>query len=374
MNNRYDVAVIGAGIVGLAHAWMAARRGLRVIVFDRSPVAQGATVRNFGMIWPIGQPAGEPFQLALNARRLWLELHREGAVEADECGSVHLAHRSDEWDVLQEFAAGQTHPGQLLTAAEVMRRVPLASPDGLLGGYECPLELRVDPRTAAARIAGWLKQKFAVRFQFATPVVHVRHRQVHTADGDVIQAEQIHICSGSDLRTLFPATLQQSGLKLCKLQMLRSAAVSAPGHPMAHIASGLTLRHYRSFEHCSSLDQLRQRVRRETPELDRFGIHVMATQSNDGSFILGDSHEYDDDIGVFQNEQIDEWILRELRRIIQLPSWNITERWSGIYAKHPEKLIVETEPASNVFAHVGPGGAGMTLSFGLAERWWQQRG
>jgi glycine/D-amino acid oxidase-like deaminating enzyme len=53
-----DVAIVDAGILGLAHAYMAAKAGKSVVVIEKSPRAAGASARNFGMIWPIGQPAG----------------------------------------------------------------------------------------------------------------------------------------------------------------------------------------------------------------------------------------------------------------------------------------------------------------------------
>ena len=55
MQAEFDVAVIGRGIVGLAHAFAAARAGKRVVVIDRNARATGATIRNFGFITVTGQ-------------------------------------------------------------------------------------------------------------------------------------------------------------------------------------------------------------------------------------------------------------------------------------------------------------------------------
>ena len=100
----YDDVVIGAGIVGLAHAYHLARRGRRVLVIERHPRAQGASVRNFGMLWPIGQPNGDLRLLALYSRTIWLDVLTEAGIWHDKSGSLHVAYADDEARVLTEFA------------------------------------------------------------------------------------------------------------------------------------------------------------------------------------------------------------------------------------------------------------------------------
>ena len=156
--------------------------------------------------------------------------------------------------------------------------------------------------------------------------------------------------------------------------MLRSVAQSKPlSEKIPHIASGLTLRHYESFNGCPSLDLLKQRIKTESPELDKFGIHVMASQFQSGEIILGDSHEYGKDISPFDKIEIDELMIRELKNVIRLDDWKVKEKWHGIYAKHPDLPVYEEQINPTVSLFVGTGGAGMTMSFGLADKYWKNR-
>lgn len=374
MENDYDVAIIGGGIVGLAQAWQAAQHGYKVIVFEKTNVAEGATVRNFGMIWPIGQPAGELYEVAKKSRQLWLELSAAGVLNVETCGSIHLAHHEDEMQVLKEFIDQKTHAAEWMSPADISQRSSLVNPDGLLGGMYSDSELRVDPRTAAENIRRWLTSEYAVEMHFDTFITRVHGNEIQSADGERWHANKIIICSGSDLRTLYPEHFADSNLILCKLQMLRSVSQPKPlPATIPHIASGLTLRHYTSFNSCPSLELLKNRVATELPQLDQFGIHVMASQFESGEVILGDSHEYGDDISPFDKIEIDELMIRELKKVIRLDDWTIKEKWHGIYAKHPDLPVYEKEINETVSLFVGTGGAGMTMSFGLADRYWENR-
>lgn len=369
MEQTLDDAVVGAGILGLAHAYHLAKRGRRVAVYERSAQACGASIRNFGMIWPIGQPPGAMHHMAMRSREIWLEVLQESGIWHERVGSLHLAYRDDEAQVLSEFAQEAEPNGYdcaLQPPAQVALSAPMVRQSGLLTALWSPTEVCVDPRQTLAELPRWLHRRYGVEFHFGCAVTgyHPPHLQ---AGGRERRVQHLYVCAGDDTQTLFPEVLRNAGLIRCKLQMLRSQPY--PDRRLGPmLAAGLTLRHYPSFETCPSLPALRRRVAVEMPEYDRYGIHVMASQHGSGELTLGDSHEYEEEITPFDSPAIDALILDYLQTFLEAPNLQIASRWHGIYAKHPTRSFCVFRPSSTATLVTGVGGAGMTLSFGLAEQ------
>ncbi|MBY0507609.1 MAG: TIGR03364 family FAD-dependent oxidoreductase [Bryobacteraceae bacterium] len=370
MRLRADVAVVGGGIVGLAQAYAAAKRGRSVVLFERHAQAQGASIRNFGMIWPIGQPPGERLELALASRTLWQEVLPAAGIVAGDTGSWHLAYHADEANLLREFAAigpAQGYSCQWVAAAEVLARSPGVRPEGLLGGLWSTTELIVDPRVVARQLPAWLAERFGVTLRYGSTVRAIELPRVETSS-ETWEVDQAIVCGGDDFVSLYPELFATSELFRCKLQMLRTAAQPGGWKMGAALAAGLSLRFYTSFAICASLAPLQRRIAEELPEYDRYGIHVMASQMPSGEVTLGDSHEYGEEISIFDKPEIDDLILRYLDGFLRLPAPAIAERWHGVYAKHPSRPFFSGTPAPGVRVVTGLGGAGMTLSFGVAQR------
>ena len=375
-DEQTDVAIVGAGIVGLAHAYVAAKAGRKVSVFERNPAACGASIRNFGMIWPIGQPPGEFYQLALRSRQIWLHLLQEAGLPYQQTGSLHAAYRADEAQVAQEFAERAMLLGYncaWLDQAAVLKKSQALRPEGLLGALWSSTEMTVDPRLVVSQIPAFLKERYRVNFRFNCPVTEVENQRL-TAGQTRCRAALIVIAAGDDFQTLFADSFADSQLTRCKLQMLRTVPQPAGWSLGPSLAFGLSFRHYPTFGICDSLPALKKRVAEETPEFDKWGIHVMASENSTRQITLGDSHEYGLAIDIFDRAEINELILQYAREYLRLPHLQIAETWHGVYAKHPEKPFLRLTPGHGVRLVTVTSGIGMTLSFGLAEQTFQELG
>src|SRR5579862_8297464 len=102
---HFELAVVGAGIVGLATALAGARRGLSVIVIDRDAQANGASVRNFGFVTVTGQERGTMWRRACRSRDVWREVAGAAGIPIVHTGLWMLARRAESVAVLEAFMA-----------------------------------------------------------------------------------------------------------------------------------------------------------------------------------------------------------------------------------------------------------------------------
>lgn len=368
-DNKFDVAVVGAGIVGLAIAYAAAKKGQKVVVFERNPRAVGASIRNFGLVWPIGQPAGHLFDRAIRSREVWLDLARAGGIWLKQNGSLQLAYHDDEMAVLNDFCRDADSAGysvKLLKPHEVSTYSGAVKMDGLKGAMWSATECTVTSRQAIPQIAEYLEKQLGVEFLFGSAVTQVESRGLSDFY-DHWQAERIFICSGAEFETLYPKIFRESGITKCKLQMLRTGVQPGGWDLGASLCAGLTLLHYSSFAHLDGLAAVRERYDAENPDFARYGVHVLVSQNRYGEVILGDSHEYGWDVSPFDSEAINRMIIGYLNTFAQFPDAAIAETWHGVYPKLPGKtdFVMEVEPG--LWVVNGLSGAGMTMSFGLAQ-------
>lgn len=363
-----DVIVVGAGIVGLAHAYLAAKSGLRVVVLERTLVSAGASIRNFGMLWPIGQTPGKMLNMALQSRSIWLEILRESKLSFRDTGSLHAACHRDEAEVGQEFAEIAPAHGydcKWLDRSRALALSPALNPDTVLGALWSATETTVDPREVLRTLPRFLTERYGVQFEWGCPVFAIEQNVVHASRGEW-ESSRVIVCNGSDFETLYPDFFATSGLTRCKLQMLRTAPQPNGWELGPSLAGGLTFRYYHSFRICSTLPALQQRIAAEMPEYDQYGIHTMISQTTAGELILGDSHEYGLSPSIFNRDEIDQLILKHLKTFARVPDLTASERWFGVYAKHFDKPYLRFQPQDGVEVVTGLGGAGMTLSFGVA--------
>jgi len=368
MEKSADVAIIGGGIVGLAHAYMALKKGLSVVLFERDRFAVGASVRNFGLLWPIGQEPGTNLIYALKSREHWAEVAHQADLWINANGSLHLAYHADERKVLEEFVelhGSAPYRCKLLTPNEVQDISPTAQISGLKTALWSSTEATVNPREAIRTIPLWLKEKFGLTLRFGNMVREITLPWVRTTEEEW-RVQKVFVCPGADFDSLFPEVYQEQSIYKCKLQMMKGVVDGTPTLGPT-LCAGLTLRHYQAFSKCSSLEAVDERYNQSSPEFSKYGIHVLLAQNNQMEFIIGDSHEYGKTLEPFDKVEIDQYILQYLSTFVQLKNLQITERWHGVYPKINGSNFLVYRPEKNIVLINGLGGAGMTLSFGLAE-------
>ncbi len=311
-HSQTDVVIVGAGIVGLAHAVEALKPGPSVLVVERDDRPVGASVRNFGHGCVTGQ-LGTNQAWALAARERWHELSREAGFWIGTGGALIAARSADE----------------LVVAA----------------------------------IAAWVARQPGADIWWSTSMLGLDGDVVRTSRGESTASRTV-ICVGHDVDRLFPDIAEVAGMQRCALHMLRVA--NPGGRPIAPaVLTGTSLLRYPAFKAMPAAAALHERYEREHADLMRAGLNLTFTQLPGGDLTIGDTHAYATTHDPYGDEAADDLVLREIAKLLGAEQLDVRQRWRGVYASAPsDTLIAAASPTATVVSVTS--GVGMTIAHGLA--------
>ena len=376
MKIKYDLLVVGGGVLGTFHAYHALNKGLRVAVLEQSSRPQGATTRNFGQVVPSGMNTKWQ-NFGRESLAIYKAIQKEFDITIRQNGSVYLASNAEEVQLIEELSAinkQNEYSSTLLTKAQCLEKYPGLRADYVKAGLFFPDEVTVEPRTMIHRLQQYLVEQKRLDLFTNTKAVHLEtlgdQVEVTTAAGTAFYAAQVLICNGSDFKTLYPRLFAESDLQLSKLQMMQTK----PQHNFelpGSILTGLSIRRYEAFYECPSFQAIKAQEDPKGLE-KKWGVHMLFKQAADGSVILGDSHEYADadkieDLGYDLNMDIDNFMIAEAKKIFDLPTYEIQDRWYGIYSQCKTQDIFLKDIGDRIHVATGIGGKGMTGSAGFAK-------
>jgi len=376
-SNHYNVIVIGAGILGTFHAYHAAQLGKKVLLLEKDPFPVNATVRNFGQVVPSGM-SSDWFQYGVYSTQLYKTIQSEFDIAIRQNGSVYLASDPDEQKLIHELEQrmdDRKYEAHLLTKAQCLEKWPALKSEYCVEGLFFPQEVSAEPESTIHRLLLYISRKFpTLHYQPDTAVLSCDIVEsvvkISTDTHDKFTADKVIICNGSEFKLLFSDLFRKSGIVVSKLHMLRSTPLPKLALE-GNILTGLTIRRYESFEECPSFSLLQTPP--ELQELRKWGIHILFKKAVDGSVILGDSHEYTgvdqpEKLGFEINQHINNLMLAEAARIINMNDFQVASSWAGYYSQHPEKDIVEIDIENKIHIRTAIGGKGMTSSAGYAQQ------
>lgn len=370
------LVVVGAGILGLAHAVAALDAGHRVTVIEQDAVATSASVRNFGHIGASVQ-AGELGELAWESLPLWESLVERAGVEARRSATLAIARSAAETAVLEESFERDSAAGtRLITGAEAaaLLRLPAqaASPRA---GLLFPADITANPRTAVSRIAAWVDAHERGSVQWSATVHRISAGGATTgrSESSVVDtnhgpvgADHVICATGHVTSRLFPELAKAAEIRECALQMARVRAPHAMGNGPA-VLTGTSMLRYGRFAGPAA-EALRSELEASKPELVEIGANVMLTQQADGTLLIGDSHVTHHAAPPFLDERWSQILLDEAAAMLGARRLEVLERWQGVYATSPNTDLLHARPAPGVTVITLTTGVGMTVGLGLGAR------
>lgn len=340
----FDVAIVGAGIVGAACAASLAAEGLKVAVIESRGVASGTTSAGMGHIVVMDDSEAQ-FALTRYSQALWnaLEPKLPGSAEFEHCGTIWVAADDDEMQEVRrkhEFYAERGIASEILDEHSLRAAEPNLR-QGLAGG----LLVKSDSVVYQPRATRYLIESATAsgaELKIGAHAMGISSRGVKLENGDLIAARNVVNAAGIAAGELSP------GLAIAKRKGHLAITERYPGfarHQLVELG-------YLKSAHGTGADSV------------AFNVQPRGT----GQILLGSSRQFGADDGAIDHNILRRMTERAFEYMPNLHSLSVTRVWTGFRPATPDNLpyIGKLAANNNVFIAAGHEGLGITTSLGTA--------
>lgn len=341
----FDVAIVGAGIVGAACAREFARRGMRVIVMDRAFTGGGATAAGMGHVVVMDDSEAQ-FALTRYSQQLWAQLRPElpNDVEYEQCGTIWVAADEEEMTEVKRkhgYYSARGVRAEILYVERLKELEPNLRSE-LAGGLLVPEDVVVYP-PCAAQFLMHDAQKNGAHVMTDAAVEEMGSERIRLADGAEIRAAVLVNACGADAARLTP------GIEVKKRKGHLVISDRYPGfvrHQLVELG-------YLKSAHSVSSDSV------------AFNVQPRRT----GQILIGSSRQYGCEHSEVEHQMLVRMIARAKEYMPSIAQCSALRAWTGFRAATSDKLplIGPSSLDTSVFLATGHEGLGITTSLGTAR-------
>lgn len=341
----FDIAIIGAGIVGAACAMRLAEEGLSIVVIEANEIAGGTTAAGMGHI-VVMDDSGAQFALTNYSQQLWKDLSGQlpKNCEYENCGTIWVAADDEEMAEVRrkkEFYNARNVKAEILDERSLREAEPNLR-KGLIGGLLVQGDSVVYQLCATQYFLDKAKE-FGAKVLTGKRVVEILETGVRLENGDTIKANKIINAAGFWSKELM------SDLKIIKRKghlIITERYPNFVRHQLVELG-------YLKSAHSSDADSV------------AFNVQPRFTEQ----VLIGSSRQFGVEDKAIDYEIVKRMMRRAFEYMPNLRDLSAVRIWTGFRPATPDNLpyIGKHINFENVYLATGHEGLGITTSLGTAE-------
>ncbi len=341
----FEIAVVGAGIVGAACAREFAEAGLRTVLIEPEAIGGGATAAGMGHLAVMDDSEGQ-FALTRYSQLLWKELAAELPAECEylPCGAMWVAFDDEE---MVEVHRKQRYYSERGVPVEVLDATSLAEAEpNLRRGIAGALLLKDDSVVYPPCVAQFLvteAQRNGAKVILGRRVVQIDGNTAKLDDGSSLLSDKFVLANGTGATSL---------ARDLQIQPRKGHLVITDRYP-GFVRHQIIELGYLKSAHATRADSV--------------AFNVQPRSS--GQLLIGSSRQFGSEEAGVDRKIVSAMLQRAFEYLPGLKKLSAIRTWTGFRAATADKLpLVGPCPGrENVYLATGHEGLGITTSLGTAK-------